>query len=227
MDQPRDRLGAREIDPDFGQGTLSLLAQIAPGGPPESAFVASLLGELPRLGEAPTVLVLDDFHAVDDSAEARGFLARLIKDAPPWLHFVISTRRRPALELGRLAAMGEVAEITTDELRFTGDETERLFAQGYGLALDAGRHIRHPCAHARAKSAVGSLRSLAPPIAGSGTRLRLCHTFHTPTRAHAREVLNLWNSRLARWHDCGCVRQSMQIAQRYRDLTGRPVLEAS
>lgn len=128
---------AREIDPDFGQNTLSLLAQVAPGGPPESAFVASLLGELPRLGEAPTVLVLDDFHAVDDSDEARGFLARLIKDSPPWLHFVISSRRRPVLELARLAGMGEVVEITTDELRFTGEETERLFAQGYGLALDA------------------------------------------------------------------------------------------
>lgn len=96
-----------------------------------------MLGELPKLGEAPTVLVLDDFHAVDDSSEARAFLARLIKDAPPWLHFVISSRRRPVLELARLAGMGEVVEVTTDELRFTGDETERLFAQSYGLPLDA------------------------------------------------------------------------------------------
>ena len=128
---------AREIDADFGCGTLSLLAQVAPAGPPESAFVASLLSELPRLGEAPTVLVLDDFHAVDDSSEARDFVTRLIKDAPAWLHFVISSRRRPVLELSRLAGMGEVAEITTDDLRFTGDETERLFVDGYGLALDS------------------------------------------------------------------------------------------
>ena len=128
---------AREIDPEFGHSTLALLGQVAPGGPPESVFIASLLGELPRLGEAPTVLVLDDFHAVDDSAEARDFVTRLVKESPPWLHFVISSRRRPTLELARLAGMGEVAEITTEDLRFTGPETERLFADGYGLELDA------------------------------------------------------------------------------------------
>ncbi|MGI8928123.1 MAG: hypothetical protein ACR2H0_01475 [Candidatus Limnocylindrales bacterium] len=127
---------AREIDPEFGHSTLALLGQVAPGGPPASVFVASLLGELPRLGEAPTVLVLDDFHAVDDSAEARAFVTRLIKESPPWLHFVISSRRRPTLELARLAGMGEVAEITTEDLRFTGPETKQLFADGYGLALD-------------------------------------------------------------------------------------------
>ncbi len=127
---------AREVDPGFGNATLSLLAQVSPAGPPESAFVASLLGELPRLGEAPTVLVLDDFHLVDDSPEARTFVMRLIKDSPPWLHIVLSSRRRPTLELARLAGMGEVVEITTDDLRFTGEEMERLFADGYGSPLD-------------------------------------------------------------------------------------------
>lgn len=127
---------AREIDPEFGHSTLALLGQVAPGGPPESIFIASLLGELPLLGEAPTVLVLDDFHAVDDSDEARDFVTRLIKESPPWLHFVISARRRPTLELARLAGMGEVVEITTEDLRFSGSETERLFADSYGLALD-------------------------------------------------------------------------------------------
>ena len=109
---------AREIDREFGRNTLALLAQIAPGGPPESAFVASLLGELPRLGEAATVLVLDDFHSVDTSEAAQAFVVRLINEAPPWLHFVISTRRRPDFELARLAGMGEVVEITTEDLRF-------------------------------------------------------------------------------------------------------------
>lgn len=172
---------AREIDPEFGQSTLGLLSQVAPGGPPESVFVASLLGELPRLGEAPTVLVLDDFHAVDQSSEAREYLARLIKDAPPWLHFVVSSRRRPTLELGRLAGMGEVAEITTDDLRFTGPETEQLFADGYGLALDpdvlhdvgsrtqgwaASLQLFHGSARGRSSSAI---RALAKSLSGASS----------------------------------------------------------
>jgi DNA-binding SARP family transcriptional activator len=127
---------AREVDPEFGRATLALLAQVAPGGPPESAFVASLLGELPKLGEAPTILVLDDFHLVDASDEARTYVSRLIRDAPLWLRFVISSRRRLPLELARLAGMGEVVEITTDDLRFTNVEMDRLFADGYGVVLE-------------------------------------------------------------------------------------------
>jgi DNA-binding SARP family transcriptional activator len=100
-------------------------------------FIASLLGELPRLGDAPCILVLDDFHAVDDSEDALTLVTRLLKESPPWLRFVISSRRRPSLELARLAGMGEVAEISTDDLRFTGAETELLFADGYGLPLDS------------------------------------------------------------------------------------------
>jgi hypothetical protein len=172
---------AREVDPEFGHGTLSLLAQVAPGGPPESVFVASLLGELPRLGDAPTVLVLDDFHAVDQSSEAGDFVARLIKDAPPWLHFVVSSRRRPTLELGRLAGMGEVAEITTDDLRFTAQETERLFADGYGLSLDpdvlldvgsrtqgwaASLQLFHGSVRGRSSSAI---RALAKSLSGASS----------------------------------------------------------
>ena len=81
--------------------------------------MASLLGELPRLGEAPTILVLDDFQEVDESADARDFVSRLLKDSPSWLHFVISGAPPPDARTARLAGMGEVAEITTDDLRFT------------------------------------------------------------------------------------------------------------
>ena len=99
----------REIDPEFGQRTLSLLSQVASGGPPDSVFVASFLAELSLLGEAPTVLVLDDFHLVDESTNAREFVTRLIREAPPWLHFVLATRRRPSLDLARFGWYGRTS----------------------------------------------------------------------------------------------------------------------
>jgi LuxR family maltose regulon positive regulatory protein len=68
-------------------------------------------------------MVLDDFHA--HSARAREIAERLMRDAPPWMHFVIATRRRPALRFGRLEAMGELAQIGTDELRFAVEEKAR------------------------------------------------------------------------------------------------------
>ncbi len=126
----------REIMPGFGKATAALLSQAGAAGPPNHVFVASLIGELGQLGEAPTILVLDDFHAVDSSSEARDIVERLLRDAPPWLHVVISSRRRPAVRFGRLEAMGELAYISTDELRFGVDETQGLFADRYSTPLD-------------------------------------------------------------------------------------------
>jgi DNA-binding SARP family transcriptional activator len=60
-----------------------------------------------------------------------------LKDSPPWLRFVISSRRRPSLELARLSGMGEVELVATDDLRFTVEETRDLFSDGYGIALDS------------------------------------------------------------------------------------------
>src|SRR5688500_1371111 len=126
----------REVRPGFGKSTAALLSQAGAAGPPNHVFVASLIDELGGLGEAPTILVLDDFHAVDSSSEARDIAERIVRDAPPWLHVVISSRRRPAVRFGRLEAMGELAHIGTDDLRFAVEETQGLFADRYNTPLD-------------------------------------------------------------------------------------------
>ena len=126
----------REVDPKFGSATLSLLSQMATGGPPKAVITGTLVAELAALDAEETVLVLDDFHLVDQSQDVADFVARLLHDGPPWLHIVISTRRAPELQLGRLAAMGDLSELGTDDLRFSRDETSRLFADGFGQPLD-------------------------------------------------------------------------------------------
>jgi len=127
---------AREIEPNFGEATLRLMTQLAAGGPPRSAFMSSVIGELGDLESTPTVLVLDDFHVVDSSGEATDFVGRILRDAPPWLSIIVSSRRRPELELGRITASGDLVEIGTDELRFSLAETVELFADSYGTPLD-------------------------------------------------------------------------------------------
>lgn len=127
----------REIDPDFGASTMSLLSQMATGGPPKSVIIGTLVAELGSVDEAPTTLVLDDFHLVDRSPDVAEIVAGLLRDGPPWLRLMIATRRPPELQLARLAATGEFAELGTDELRFSRLETEHLFADGYGQPLEA------------------------------------------------------------------------------------------
>jgi len=126
----------REVEPGFGHATVDLLGEIRTGGPPKSAFLASLISELGVLEARSTILVVDDFHVVEHIREAAELIGRLVRDAPPWLKVVVSTRRRPDLELGRLAAGGELAEITTDDLRFTRSETDDLFKSAFSMSLD-------------------------------------------------------------------------------------------
>ena len=62
------------------------------------------------------------------------------------LHLLIASRREPELPVARLQAHGEVASIDSTDLRFTRDELETLFADGFGQPLEAGhpRHARAP-----------------------------------------------------------------------------------
>ena len=94
---------------------------------------------------------------------------------------VISSRRRPTLGLARLNATDELAEITTDDLRFSRDETVRLFAESYGSPLDddvlrdldartegwvASLQLFHGSTRGRPASAV---RSLARQLSGASS----------------------------------------------------------
>ncbi len=126
----------REIKPEFGAATSQLLAQIAAGQASGEDVATSLLSELDEFGDAPTLVILDDFHTIDDSPEAVELVSRLLRDAPSAMRFVISSRKGPSMRLARLLAMGEVAEVDSDHLRFSRDETRQLFAETYGQPLD-------------------------------------------------------------------------------------------
>ncbi len=126
----------REIAPEFGPGTVSLLQQVGVLNPTRDVTVNTLLAELETVAIEPLTLILDDFHAVGDSEDVRAMVLRLLEHAPAGLSLVISGRERPSLPLARLAAQAVVAELTTEDLRFTRRETADLFARSYGTPID-------------------------------------------------------------------------------------------
>ena len=126
---------AREAVPDFGASTAALLREASSGEPVRDAAVATLASELEQLAQ-PTVLILDDYHLVDDAPEIDRLVHRLVRTAPERLCFAFLTRRRPTLRLGRLHALDEVREIGRDELRFSREETARLFSEAYRQPLE-------------------------------------------------------------------------------------------
>jgi LuxR family maltose regulon positive regulatory protein len=126
----------REHDPGFAPTTAAMLGDLSVGTPTRDAAIDVFLRELPSIVEHGAVLILDDFHLVDDSADVRLIARQLVARAPERMSIVFSSRRQPAIPLARLRAAGEVAELGTDDLRFDATETGRLFTETYGRALE-------------------------------------------------------------------------------------------
>ncbi|MBP1704598.1 MAG: regulatory protein LuxR, partial [Chloroflexi bacterium] len=126
----------REIDPSFAPNTESLLRELATGAGDLEMVLNAFTAELRAWVTVPTALILDDYHLVDGAAEIRETVRRLLARGADRFTLVIATRRRPTLPLARLRALGEVAELGTDDLRFDREETDLLFRETYRQPLE-------------------------------------------------------------------------------------------
>ncbi len=127
----------REVDPKFAPNTMSLIRELGAGMGDRAAIVRTLLTEVRTWVTGGTVLLLDDYQVVDDVPEIREIVRELLVRGPERLALLISTRRTPTLPLARLRALGEVAELSTADLRFDRVEMEQLFRETYGHPLEA------------------------------------------------------------------------------------------
>lgn len=73
----------RQAFPGFAPSTASLLREMAAMNPSRDVVLGSLISELPALGDAPIMIILDDFQLVDDSEDVEVILSRLFERAPP------------------------------------------------------------------------------------------------------------------------------------------------
>lgn len=118
----------------IGEQALSLL-----NGPPRPnirSVVTALVNEL-AAGSGEIVLVLDDYHLIESHAVHES-LAFLLEHFSPGTHVVISSRSDPPIQLARLRARFELAELRAADLRFSPRETADLLQEVWGLDLPAG-----------------------------------------------------------------------------------------
>src|SRR5947207_8535117 len=128
----------REVDRTFAPNTVELLADASAKGRTTSGVLGAFLSELNGLVSAtPTALILDDYHLVDGVPEIREFMKGLVARAPVGLTLIIAGRRTPSVPLSRLRAMGEVAELRSDDLRFQPAEPDRLVRETYRREIEA------------------------------------------------------------------------------------------
>ena len=82
----------------------------------------------------PLVLVLDDVHVIT-RPEIIEQLGYLVDRLPRAVHLAVAAQSDPAMRLGRLRAMGDLAELRGAQLRFTDEEAAMLLNRVHGLGL--------------------------------------------------------------------------------------------
>jgi len=105
----------------------------APQPPRPDAVVTELVNDLAAL-PAPGVLVLDDYHTVQNPA-VHAAIVLLLEHLPPALHLVIASREDPPLPLPRLRARRQLVEVRAADLGFSVAEASSMLAAGLGLRL--------------------------------------------------------------------------------------------
>src|SRR5215469_14901718 len=124
----------------LGQAHPGIAERAAPllGPPAPSSFeglVTALINELAaEPGEDKVLLVLDDYHLID-TPQVHAPLTFLVEHLPPGLRLMLASRSDPPLPLARWRAAGQLAELRTDDLRFTAGEAAALLRAASGADL--------------------------------------------------------------------------------------------
>lgn len=130
-------LSLRQRFPGFGRHTEALLQSVGDVGREVNSIVASLTNEIQTDIPDYFLLILDDFHWVDNSEVVHSALDLLIYYLPDNCHLLLSSRTLPQLTYSRLAAQRQVAGLGTIDLRFTPEELSRLLRDNYKLVMPA------------------------------------------------------------------------------------------
>ncbi len=110
------------VRPGSGRASLAMLRRPASRG----GAVDQLLADLEEQGGIRTVLVIDDFHVVDEEPAVVNSMIRFVGSLPPWLHLVIISRRALPLSVALMRSRAQILEIRFDDLRFSADEAAEV-----------------------------------------------------------------------------------------------------
>ncbi|MBN2501701.1 MAG: AAA family ATPase, partial [Anaerolineales bacterium] len=103
--------------------------------PGYEAILTALINEIAQNGQ-PLVLILDDYHLIDN-ASVHTAVQFLLEHLPPRMHVVVASRSQLPLELARLRVQGQITELGLEDLRFSFSETQAFLHEIMRLDLPA------------------------------------------------------------------------------------------
>ncbi|MCG3209668.1 MAG: HTH-type transcriptional regulator MalT [Anaerolineae bacterium] len=123
----------QQANPQVGQVIQSMLRAEPPQLPSPDALATTLINDI-AAAATPLVLVLDDYHVIDNPLIDQT-LNFLIDHQPPQLFLVLTSRIDPDLPLARLRVRGKLTELRAADLRFTADEAAAFLKRVTNLPL--------------------------------------------------------------------------------------------
>jgi LuxR family transcriptional regulator, maltose regulon positive regulatory protein len=118
--------------PGVGDLTLPVLGRVKSLEAESETLLVTLTNELYEHVDEDYLLVLDDFHLLDDVPVIAGFVNRFLQLVDENCHVLISSRTLPDLEdVTLMVAREQVAGLSHVELAFLPREVQALYAQNF------------------------------------------------------------------------------------------------
>lgn len=122
--------------PGFGEQSKAAIQAIDGGDFSLDRLVTTIANDVNQSIREHFVIVLDDYHLVDESEQINSFINRFVQCVDENCHLVILSRSLlPLSDLALLVARSQVGGIGFRELSFRADEIQALMLQNYNQAI--------------------------------------------------------------------------------------------
>jgi len=122
--------------PEFGNQAKAVLNTLTSMSEGLESLVVTLVNEIYKHIPRHFVLVLDDYHLINDVPVIQTFISRFIQLVDENCHLVISSRALTQLpDLPLMVARDLVGGLDLSELAFRAEEIQALFAQNYNAHI--------------------------------------------------------------------------------------------
>jgi ATP/maltotriose-dependent transcriptional regulator MalT/DNA-binding SARP family transcriptional activator len=124
------------IFPDFGSQTLSLIDNSASGSFDQEQLNRTLVNDIYENIPEYFVVILDDYHLVENNQVINNFFSRLGQDMDENSHFILSSRTRFDLpELALMVSRSYVKGLGVEDLAFQPLEIKQLLKDNYQIKI--------------------------------------------------------------------------------------------
>jgi LuxR family maltose regulon positive regulatory protein len=122
--------------PRFGQRSWAALQSGTGNSLDMDQLVTVIVNEAYENIQEHFVLVLDDYHLVDDSEEIDYFISRFVQEVDENCHLIVASRTLLTLpDLSLMVARSQVSGLSFDELAFQTGEIQALVLQNYHVTM--------------------------------------------------------------------------------------------